>query len=243
MTPKKGLRLVGYARVSTEEQAREGVSIAAQRSKLRAYAELHECELVEVLEDKGLSASTLERPGLERALELLRSGQVEGLVVAKLDRLTRRTRDLLELVEELCQERGLALVSIAENVDTTTASGRLMLTVLGALASWERETIQERTRDVLAHLRAEGVRMGAAGLGWRYAEELDSEGRRVVVAVPEEKRIERRIRNLRGRGYSLRAIAARLEADGVPTKRGGTHWHAKVVRDALGEPELARSKA
>jgi len=234
MTPNKQTRILGYARVSTREQAAEGHSIAAQVAKIRAYAELHELELVEVIVDEGVSAKSLDRPGLERALELLRSGEVGGVVVTKLDRLTRRTRDLLGLVDELFQDR--ALVSISEKVDTASASGRLLLTVLGALASWERETIGERTREVLAELRAQGVRMGRPGYGWCYSgeDDVDTEGRRRVVAVVSERRTVRRAKSLRSKGLTLRAIAEALTAEGHQTKRGG-RWHAKTVRTLVGE--------
>ncbi len=87
-------RVVGYARVSTEDQAREGVSLAAQRAKLEAYATALDLELVAVREDAGVSAKTLDRPGLRAALEDLRAGRADALLVPKLDRLTRSVRDL-----------------------------------------------------------------------------------------------------------------------------------------------------
>lgn len=232
MSPNKRSRFVAYVRVSTVEQSTEGVSLEAQRAKLAAWAELHEAQLVEVVGDEGLSASTLDRPGLQRVLELLRARKVDGVVVTKLDRLTRSTRDLLGLVGELFREDNLALVSIAESVDTTKAAGRLVLTILGAMATWERETIAERTSEALQHLRSKGVQMGREGLGWRYTEDVDEEGRRVVEKIPGEVRVVQRIKRARKRGDSLRAIAEKLNHDGVPTKRGG-RWYASTVRAVL----------
>lgn len=232
MTPKRGTRFVAYIRVSTEEQAREGVSLEAQRRRVMAWAELQEVGLVEILSDEGLSGSTLERPGLQRALAMLRAGEVDGLVVCKLDRLTRSTRDLLALVAELFEDGSRALASIAESVDTTTAAGRLVLTVLGALATWERETIAERTSEALRHLSAQGVKMGREGYGWRYTEAQGPEGRRVIEEVSSELRAAERAAALRAEGLSLRAIADRLTLEGVTTKRGG-RWHAKTVRSLI----------
>lgn len=233
MTPKRGTRFVAYVRVSTDEQAREGVSLEAQRRRVTAWAELQEVGLVEIISDEGLSGSTLERPGLQRALAMLRAGEVDGLVVCKLDRLTRSTRDLLALVAELFEDGSRALASIAESVDTTTAAGRLVLTVLGALATWERETIAERTSEALRHLSAQGVKMGREGYGWRYTEAQDGEGRRVVEDVPEERAAAQRAAALRAEGLTLRAIAERLTVEGIGTKRGG-RWHAKTVRSLIG---------
>ena len=93
------MKALGYVRVSTEEQAELGVSLEAQQVKLTAYASLYDLELVEVIVDAGVSAKSFHRPGLQRALSLLRKGKAQGLLVAKLDRLTRSMRDLGALVE------------------------------------------------------------------------------------------------------------------------------------------------
>ena len=90
--------MVGYIRVSTAEQAEDGVSLAAQRVKIEQYCALYDLTLVEVIDDAALSAKTLNRPGLQRALSMLRSGKADGLVVAKLDRLTRSVGDWQRLI-------------------------------------------------------------------------------------------------------------------------------------------------
>lgn len=107
---------------------------------------------------------------------MLQAGEADGIVACKLDRLTRSTKDLLELVEDFCTKRSLELVSIVDNVDNATAAGRLVLTVLGALATWEREAIGERTRKALARLTAQGVRVGAEGYGWGYTPKRPTKG-------------------------------------------------------------------
>src|SRR2546427_109341 len=120
-------KVLGYVRVSTEEQAERGVSLDAQRAKLDAYAALYDLELIEVIVDAGVSAKSFERPGLQRALSLLRKGKAVALLVAKLDRLTRSMRDLGALVEDELVKGKWALLSVAEQLDTRTASGRLVL--------------------------------------------------------------------------------------------------------------------
>jgi site-specific DNA recombinase len=226
---QKATRVVGYVRVSTEDQAREGVSLAAQRAKLAAYAAALDLELVAVREDAGVSASTLERPGLQAALGDLREGRADALLVAKLDRLTRSVRDLGLLLEEYFARR-YGLLSIADAVDTRTAGGRLVLHVLASVSQWEREAIAERTSDALQHLRRGGVRLGGEALGWRRLAREDADGRRVVEADAAERGTAERIAELRRSGASLRAICARLAAEGRATKRGGAWAPATVAK-------------
>lgn len=224
-------KVVGYVRVSTEQQAEGGVSIEAQTVKLRAYATAMDLDLVEVIVDAGFSAKRLDRPGLQRALAMLDEGVAEGLLVAKLDRLTRSVRDLGDLVERYFAKRA-SLLSVADSIDTRTAAGRLVLNVLTSVAQWEREATGERTRDALGHLRAKGVRLGGEGLGWRRGSSMDAEGRRIVEDIADEAATANRIVTLRAEGKPLRAIAEILQAEGRATKRGGA-WAAETVRKVL----------
>lgn len=230
-------KIVGYCRVSTEDQATEGVSLAAQKEKLTSYSKLYELDLIEIYVDAGLSAKTLERPQLQEALEDLRKGRAIGLLVIKLDRLTRSVRDLGLLIEEFFNDGKRALLSVSEQIDTRTASGRLMLNVLSSVSQWEREVIAERTKDALAHLKANGVRLGSTGLGWVRTEDVDGEGRRVVEEVPAELRLVEKIVRLRKAGSSLRDIADALEQEGWPTKRGGK-WQAQTIAAVLAKAEV-----
>ena len=224
-------KVVGYLRVSTEGQADNGVSLAGQRRKVEAYADLYDLDLVAVVEDAGFSAKTLKRPGLDRTLAMLEEGQVQGLLVAKLDRLTRSVRDLLGLVERYFRD-GFSLFSVSEQVDTRTASGRMVLNILAVISQWERETIGERTREALAHLRAEGVTLGGDALGWERTIETDESGRRRVREVREEAETVRKIHELREEGLTLRQVASRLDAEGHRTKKSGK-WHPETVRRVL----------
>ncbi len=215
-------------RVSTEDQAREGVSLAAQRAKLEAYAVAMDLELAAVREDAGLSAKSLDRPGLRAALADLREGRADALLVAKLDRLTRSVRDLGDLLEGYFKRFGL--LSIADAVDTRTAGGRLVLHVLASVSQWEREAIGERTSDALQHLKRTGVRLGGEALGWRRLEDEDADGHKVVEVDPRERATAARIAELRRSGASLRVICARLAAEGRATKRGGKWAPATVAK-------------
>ncbi len=225
-------KVVGYIRVSTEGQAEGGVSLEAQRAKLVAYCTALDLELVAVEVDAGVSAKTLDRPALQRALATLRDGAADALLVAKLDRLTRSVRDLGELVDFYFAAGRWALLSVADSIDTRSAAGRLVLNVLASVAQWEREATAERTRDAPAHLRAEGVKLGGESLGWTRTGEVDAHGRRVVVAVPTEAETVARILELRAAGRSLREIADALEAEGRRPKTGA-RWHPTTINRVI----------
>lgn len=225
------LVVVGYVRVSTDQQADGGVSLEAQREKLKAYTTAMDLVLLDVVEDAGMSAKSLDRPGLQHALALLSRGNAGGLLVTKLDRLTRNVRDLGELVEGYFASR-FALLSVSDSIDTRTAGGRLVLNVLTSVAQWEREAIGERTRDALAHLRSSGVRLGGEALGWKRRDDKDDEGRRLVERDGNELATVDMIIALRRAGRSLRDICEVLTSNGRRTKRGG-RWSPKVVRAVL----------
>lgn len=206
---------IGYIRVSTEEQAGEGYSLAAQEESLRRYAGLYELDLVDVIADAGASAKDLDRPGLIEALRRLDVGEADGLVVAKLDRLTRSVVDLGRLIERYFGESGgKALLSVGEQIDTRSAGGRLVLNVLVSVAQWEREAISERTIVALAQKRQAGEHVGTVPYGF----ELDSPGGRLVRDA-EEAEVIARILELRERGLSFARIAAVLNAAGARTRR------------------------
>jgi site-specific DNA recombinase len=226
----KHVRLVGYIRVSTDEQAAEGVSLDMQRAKLEQYVATYDerCQLIDV-ETDSLSGKTLDRPGLQRILRMFKSGDADGIVVMKLDRLTRRVRDLGYLIENFFAEGKYALISVYEHIDATTAAGRLMLHILASVAQWERETIAERTKAALAHLKDTGVHVGATGLGWEHSVDVDAHGRRVIIENAREQATIGLITKLDGEGKSLREIAEALNDANCPTKRGGK-WHPQTVK-------------
>src|SRR3954451_21906452 len=153
------MRSIGDVRVSTERQADRGVSLEAQEAKIRAMATVQGADLIDVIVDGGESAKSMNRPGLQKLLEMVHKGEVQAIIIAKLDRLTRSVKDLCSLLE-LLEKRKVALVSVAESLDTSTAAGRLVITIMGAVSQWEREAIGERTRDALRHKRAQGQRVG-----------------------------------------------------------------------------------
>jgi site-specific DNA recombinase len=220
------VRAIGYVRVSTEEQAKEGMSIDAQSDKLRQYAELYDIELIDIIVDAGASAKTLDRTGLDRALAMLRAEDAEALLIYKLDRLTRSVVDLGQLISAYFQK--YQLLSICDHIDTGSANGRLILNVLGSVAQWEREQISERITEALHYLRDNKRVYARIPLGYR-----DVDGN--LLPINDEQLTVAEVFNLREKGLSLRQIANELNHRGVVGKRGGA-FYASTIQKILNNP-------
>lgn len=219
------MRAIVYVRVSTEEQGKSGLGLEAQRQKALAYCQLHDHEVVEVVEDAGASGKSLDRPGMARVLQAVDRREVEVVVVAKLDRATRSVRDLGELLERFNRSK-VALASVSEHLDTSTAAGRMVVGMLGVIAQWERETIVERITDAMSVKRRRGERVSRyAPTGWRF------DGDRVVEDAAAVS-VLRTARTMQAEGHSLREIAATLNAAGHRTQAGRPH-HAMSVKRML----------
>jgi DNA invertase Pin-like site-specific DNA recombinase len=232
MINKERVKAVGYVRVSTEQQASDGVSLAAQREKIEQYCALYDLDLIAVVEDAGASAKTLERDGLSEVLTLMEAGQAQALVVAKLDRLTRSVADLATLLEKYFDGR-FDLVSVGEQVNTGTAAGRLVLNVLMSVSQWEREAISERTKTALQHKKARGQRVGSVPYGYR----LDADGV-MLNEDAEEQEIIHAVEKFHAAGLSLGKIAAQLGTHGY-TSRGGGKWHPQTIKNILAAQKAA----
>jgi DNA invertase Pin-like site-specific DNA recombinase len=213
---------IAYLRVSTAGQAASGLGLEAQAARIEAHCKGQGWTLVETFTDAGVSAKTLHRPALQKALAALRPGRV--LVALKLDRLTRTARDLDDLTARVLAAGG-EWATVEENYNTSTAMGRFMVRVVADIAQMEREVIGERTSAALQAKKARGERLGTTPLGYRTIE--TATGKRVV-KDPYEQETVRMARELFNAGKSYRAIAAELTAAGRTTKRGGK-WHAETV--------------
>ncbi len=218
---------VGYVRVSTLEQSQEGISLDVQKARIQAYAQAKNLELLEVLSDGGLSGKNLKRPGLRELMDRCERGEVQHVIVVKMDRLSRSTRHLLSLVEDLFIKRQIELHSVSESIDTGTPHGRFLLTILGGLGQMERELIGERTKGALAYKRERLEPTSHPPLGFKA-----NGARERMVQVPKELEIVRCILDLWRRGQSYCAIARQLASEGVPTKRGG-RWASETVRKVV----------
>jgi DNA invertase Pin-like site-specific DNA recombinase len=216
-----GYAVLGYVRVSTDEQGDSGAGLEAQRRAIIHACRQRGWQLLDVIEDVGYSAKDLKRPGIQAALDVLRSGDAKALVAAKLDRLSRSMLDFTALMAT-AQKQGWALVALDCAVDTTTPAGEAMANMLATFAQFERRLISQRTREALAVKRAKGVVLGRP--------------------PSVEAAVARRIVRERERGRSLRAIADALNADGVPTGQGGKKWYPATVRAVALRAERPRRR-
>lgn len=205
------MKVIAYRRVSTDEQASSGLGLEAQRATIAAAAVARGWD-VHWIEDAGHSAKTLRRPGVVTALAMLAQGEAEGLVVAKLDRLSRSVQDFAATMDT-ARKQGWALVALDLGVDTTTPAGELVANVMAAVAQWERRVISVRTVEALAAARERGTRLGRP-------RQIDPALLARVVAMRTE-------------GLSLRAIAQALNDQHVPTVSGGRCWHPATIRGLL----------
>ena len=217
------MRAVSYIRVSTGEQAQDGVSLELQRAKVRAWASLNDAQLVAEYADEGLSGKRADRPGLMAAIaHAKREGA--ALVVYSLSRLSRSTLDTLQLTADL-ERAGCDLVSLSEKLDTSTPAGRVVFRVLAVLGEFEREQVAERTRGAILHLKAKGQRYGAVPHGFR-----DDGGQ--LVKDEREGEVVRLVQSLRARGLSLRKISDELAKRGA-FNRQGRPFHPESLASML----------
>jgi DNA invertase Pin-like site-specific DNA recombinase len=219
-------RLIGYVRVSTDEQAKSGLSTSDQSEKLRQYCTLYGYELVDVIVDDGASAKDLNRSGIQRVMEIANSGEVDGVIVCKLDRLTRSVRDLHQLLDTTFKTAQLH--SVNEQFNTNTAAGRFVLNMLMSVAEWEREVIGERTSSALQEKkRLAGNRSinGRAPFGYRWE---DGE----LVRDPAEYPVREIMVHLRDAGLTYAQIAQEINDAGHTTRRN-KKWRTSSIHTIL----------
>lgn len=219
------MNVVGYVRVSTGRQAKEGISLHSQDARIHKWADLQGAESAVIECDAGLSGGRADnRPGLRRAVDL--ACRTKGvLVVHSLSRLARSTKDAIEIVDEL-RKAGADFVSLSESLDTTTAAGKMIFHVIAAIAEFERSVISERARETAEWLKSQGRRAGEVPYGWTSEED----GR--LVRQEDEQQTLVMIGRLRGHGISLAGIAGLLNDHEIPTKKGG-RWHGRTIQRIL----------
>jgi site-specific DNA recombinase len=217
-------RAVGYIRVSTEEQSREGISLGMQVAKIRAYCELNDLDVAGIYGDPGISGKTVKaRPGIQAVLHLAKSKKIDAVVTYSLSRLARNTIQCLEMAQ-LMDKAGVALHSISEKLDTQSALGRFFFTLTASLAEMERALISERTVAALAQKRLNGEKIGGS-VPYGYRVDV---GR--LIAEPKEQHAIRRIHQLRSKGYSYARIANALTKEGIFTRKGTAFRETQIVR-------------
>jgi DNA invertase Pin-like site-specific DNA recombinase len=206
------LRALAYVRVSTDEQAKSGLSLEAQVRTLRAEAERREWQFVEVLIDEVSAKRGSYRPAFDQARAMLAADEADVLLATRLDRMSRSVVDFADLMAS-AQDEGWQVVALDLGLDTSTTTGRMVAHILAAVAEAEREVIGQRTSAALLAKRQRGEHVGRRS------------------TLPDE--VLRRIVRARDEGHTLAAIADELNRDGVPTGQGGAQWRHSSVRKVL----------
>lgn len=218
-----------YVRVSTEEQAKEGYSISGQMQKLKAFCISQSWKVAGVYADEGVSAKDMERPELKRMLKDIENKEVNCVLVYKLDRLTRSVFDLYKMLETFDQY-DCKFKSATEVYDTTTAMGRMFITIVAALAQWERENMGER----MAFGKKEKARQGKwtsshVPFGFYLNRETD-----ILYTNEEEAIIVRKVFNMYKK-VGMNQIARYLNNNKLYT-RAGNKWSDNTIMKMLRNP-------
>lgn len=222
------MKAVGYVRVSTEEQAKGGVSLDMQKAKIATYADLIDMHLVEILADEGISGCSIKiRPGIQSALQMVRDKKVDAIIIYKLDRLARNTIEALEIAK-LMDNKSVALHSISEKLDTKSAMGRFFFTLMASLAEMERGIISERIQAAMERKREKlepcnnNPTYGYRIVDWQ------------VVPDHQEQAVIDRVHSLRDKGHTLYGIIDILTQNGLFNRKGKpfgkTQIHALIQR-------------
>lgn len=215
-----------YARVSTEEQAREGMSIDTQLDKLMAYARLQDWSNVVPFVDEGESAKDMNRPALKRLIELVKKGMVARVITMTVDRLSRNLLDMLNFIE-LCEAHNTAYVCITLNFDTSSPIGRMVLQILAAFAEFERAMIASRVKMNMSQIVSKKKRyLAVPPFGYQF----DDEGKLVI--VEEEAEWIRKAVDMFIAGHGYRSVAVFLNQNGIKTRKGKP-WSSSTVRSML----------
>lgn len=243
------IRCFIYCRVSTDEQARkENNSIDTQDTICGRYIGVNEPDgwrTIRSIHDAGHSAKDLKRPGIKEMIELVESGEVDVIVVYKLDRLTRSIKDFYNLWE-VCEEHDVELVSATEKLDTTTAMGRAFLNMLLTIGQFEREMTAQRLSDKFAEEAQDGLKHpGMAPYGY----ELDKPNRSMVIEPNETKFVKlmfEQMTQLDGPASVAKAVNAlgartkkRVYREGSDEEQtiGGRPWTADKVKRIIERPD------
>jgi|TARA_R110001632_G_scaffold143101_1_gene259069 site-specific DNA recombinase len=204
-------KVIGYVRVSSETQRRKNNSIPLQKKKIKEYCSLNDFDLIDVYEDDGVSGMSIDkRNGFKSMVEFMKENKIDGIVVWSLSRLGRKMKDIVEFMDFL-KSNNIGFFSVKENLSNDDKIGSLIMNILSSINEFEVEVIRERIKDVKRNKKENGEVYGRMMYGFDNVNGM-------MIENKEEKRVIRRVKNFRSRGWSWRKISDRLNGDGVKSK-------------------------
>ena len=223
------MNIYGYTRLNNRRTRPKKLGIKKQSAMIQEYATTHGLTVKKILSDVADTSVSLELPNLQKLMKLAEDGQMDMLIVARLDRLPRSIRPIHEFLHNLCKKNEVTLVSIEEGLDSSTESGQLALNVMDILAKWDARMISDRTKELIERKRAVGERVGHAPFGFMYENKK-------LIPVARELRVVYLIREKRDQeSLSYHKIAYFLNEQRIPSKRGGK-WYAETVKTLYESP-------
>lgn len=217
-------QVIGYIRVSTQDQKENGVSLPDQRERIEGWCQSQGHELLKIYEENKSGSSIKNRTAFKEAIEATQKNMF--FVVVKLDRFSRSLSDTVTTANKL-KNKGATLVSISESFDTQSPIGKVVFAILASFAEFERDVIVKRTTDALRYKKLKGERMGTIPFGYS----VDEDGKTLIQNEDEQHTILV-IHTLRGQGYSMQKIANQLNKDGLLTSKG-KQWKYQYINNVL----------
>jgi len=235
MEPIKPKRVALYARVSTEEQADRGYSIEGQKEKIHQYCELYDYKVVDEYVDAGISGKDIiKRPQVQRLLADAEKGKFDEVAVWKINRISRNTKDFLEIFERL-EKYNVSMRSLTENFDTSTPMGKFAVQMLAAVGELERNTIVENVSLGLNQRAMLGLHSGSRALGYGVVPSATRPNKNDLVIIEKEAVIIRKIFELFCNGKGFKAIANQLNKEGYKTVKGNA-FGLSSIREIIDNP-------
>lgn len=226
--PEPATKVIAYTRVSTLGQAEDGESLERQAARIRAYCEAKGLPEPEIISDEGLSGFKSNREGFQRLISLCESRQVRTVIVYDLSRLSRSVRGTLEFIEDTVNKNGIEFISLLNDIDTSTPTGKAFLGITAIFNQLYRDEIAFKTKEALSHKRAKQEKTGGTvPFGFELVDGVK------LLPKPEEFETLKLMHSLRKQGLTLREIVGVLTEKGIPTKTGRAGWQPKVVMRIL----------
>ena len=214
--------IIGFVRTSTMKQ---GNSIKLQRDSIENFAKDRNLQLIDIIEEEGISGDKLNRAGFDTLLQLVKMKKVDGVVCYWLSRAGRSAVRVLELINS-CLDNNVALMSVKEGIDTSTSGGRIQAKFMAIIAEEELLTIKERIKGVIRHKKGNGLQYNGTPAYGTYVKNG------LLYEDAFEIKIVRNMKNLRSRGWSWYKIMKKLNNNDIPTKMNGEKgWSINQVKN------------